>query len=415
MTDDEQPEAHETSAASEVKTLAQLIVNLKEQKTTLRSRKDVVEQALQTSFLQKRPMDVSVLKSAMVKPMVRTLIGIATKPDWHNNDELLHLIHKIIIEILKAPDVLGDAQGNMYFMSLPVFLLNIASIVIYYPLLLILMFLLLLGEIQGWTTIITGFFGASVSAFSFELDWLDSWSRILGIITGVFTAAKGITLGQDGKADYLYMRAEDLTVAVLRKTWGNIPDHAVFQKFTNHRLTCWKYEITPRRLSFLEFSATLQRKKSELAELHGVRVFCEVVLSACLIKNFSDGTFISEIRLRARAIEEALIDPHNFLTFDVLIQDDSKKISKKLGFTTDHFCSIKHIYGMVFLSQHSFHEFLKHLNAEEAVGENSLSDSLRRYRVLRQRVCKNAEFGWCWCGACHSAGGDDVEYTEDSC
>jgi len=111
----------------------------------------------------------------------------------------------------------------------------------------------------------------AISALSVQNNAFATASQILGTITGICAAAKGITLERDGESNYLYRRAEDLTVEVLNRAFGNISKEAVFQPFSDQKM--WLNLCYMQGNAFDKFAMTIWVKQADIRNAHDVRMF----------------------------------------------------------------------------------------------------------------------------------------------
>jgi hypothetical protein len=231
----------------------------------------------------------------------------------------------------------------------------------------------MLDWMRGPLTRIMGFLAVFFAALTFDNETanekVQTVSKILGMVTGALAAAEGI-LEKDGKPKYLFQRPEELTVHVLRKTFADISEHTVFHPF-------WY------RLTSMQFKINLDTKKSDLAKVHGVRLFCEVVLSTGLIIDDRRSAIV-RVNDVAKRMERVLIDPYNYLTLDALKVDVG--ISKKYGFTGDHVHTIYPIAGLA-SSVDSFRNFLLYLHGEGYFE----CDYLRIFKALKVNLLSSLE------------------------
>ena len=331
--------------------LARLTEKLKQQEKQLHNFRQNFSERLQTSFLRRDILDVGFLNCIEVNSVLETISEIARHRNWFNDEKTKKLIYDVLYD-LQSMDVSGDPEVNMFCMSPVVFFLNIVAWVVYYPVLITLMVLLMLGRVQGWIPLITGFARATISAISMQNDALSTASQILGIITGILAAAKGITLEQDGKSDYLYARVEDLTVEIIHRSFGNISKVAVFQPF-------WDQSWCPGGNAFNKFAMTLRVKKADIRKVQDVRMFFAVVVCTSLVQNAPNFSYIDKLMMISKRVEGVLIDPYNYLTFQELEEDNFE--GNKYGFKNLHAKEIKEIYNKV-TPVNSVCSFLRELN-----------------------------------------------------
>ncbi|KAI2498308.1 hypothetical protein MHU86_16178 [Fragilaria crotonensis] len=331
--------------------LTSLIEKLKEQEQRLCDRQKELSERLQTSFLKKDIMDESVVNLGEVKVVLESIAEIARQENWFDDLNATMLIYDVLCD-LQPLDVLGEPEENIFrrWKSPGVIVLHIFAYFVYLPVMTILMGLLLLARIQGWITLITGFLGAAVSAVSAASPNAPSWntaSNVLGIITGILAAAKGISLDKDGKTDHLYERVEDLTMEVVNRTFGSISDVGVFQG------------CCPSK-SFDEFTMALRVKKADIRKVQNVRMFLKVVVSTSLAENGFNFIFIDKMSDVSKRVEAVLIDPYNNLTLRELEKND---YSENLAFTREHIRQIKKLHDNITPAK-SFCSFLKSLNTQ---------------------------------------------------
>jgi hypothetical protein len=119
---------------ADVGTLAVLIEILRAHEKELKSRREDVVKALQVSFLRSKVMDVTLLKTDIVDPVVKSIEAIAKRHEWHKDNATLELIHKIIFEHLRAPDVFGDAEDTLFKNSPVAFVLYPLFFMVHYVL-----------------------------------------------------------------------------------------------------------------------------------------------------------------------------------------------------------------------------------------------------------------------------------------
>ena len=273
-------------------------------------KKSEVSKGLQTSFLRKDVFNLDVVYRHG-EAVLETMDEMARCDEkWYEDRQTLELIYNILC-CLQSKRVVGDPEPSIYTRNPVVCLVYIFAFLIYYPVMAVLMILLMLGRIQAWITLITGFTGALVSAVSLadeddDSATLDQVSRVLGIITGVLAAAKGITLeNEKGKSDFLYTTAEELTAEVLRRAWGNISENPVFKNPVDGQ-------------TYHRFSMTLTCKKDDVKKVKDVRVFLAVVRCTNLVPTGSDVHYMARMMTLSKQIEGALIDPYNYLTLEEL-------------------------------------------------------------------------------------------------
>jgi hypothetical protein len=296
-------------------------------------------------------------KCPVLETVLETIAEIARQKNWFHDEEALRLIYDVLRD-LQPMDVSGVPEENMLCMSPVVIFLNIIAWLVYYPVSIILMVLLMLDRVQGWVTLITGFGGATISVLADankQNDAVATASQILGIITGILAAAKGITLNQD----YLYRRAEDLTIEVLNRSFGNISKEAIFQPL-QRRQCCWGCCGTK---TFDEFRMTLKVKKADIRKVQDVRMFFQLVVSTSLVQQPGNFSQIDRMMNVSERVEEVLIDPYNYLTFRELTDDEACQ-KYKFEFKSNHVAEIKEIYEQITPIE-SFCTFLQQLYQEE--------------------------------------------------
>jgi hypothetical protein len=325
-------------------TLAEVTEKLRQQLETLESDRLRVSEEdfskkFHTSFLKRDIMDARSL--GCVLPTLDLISDIARRRNWYRNEEALRAINDVFTVLSNCVEVSGDPEKNIFCMNPVIMLVHIVAYIVYYPVMMILMVLLILGRVQPWFTLITGFAGAAVSAISMKSDNLDTLSQILGIITGILAAAKGITLEQDP----LFKKAQDLTVDVLRSSVGNISKEAVFQKF----LDC---------TSFQDFHLTIEIKKADIEMVQTARIFFALVIDCSLVEIQSNFSEIHRMHMKSKLIEGALLDPHNYKTLERLTSED---LESEFHFRREDVVEIKEYYKNI-ITVRSFCSFLRKLN-----------------------------------------------------
>jgi hypothetical protein len=329
----------------ETNQLPKLKAKLRHQEEELYNVRQNVATKFQTSFLTRGIADMKQLECAQVSPALETISDIAELKDWFQDRETLKLIFDVYIDLQNCANVIGVPVRNIFLISPVVIFVHLIAHLIYYPVMIVLMVLLMFGRIQGWVTLITGFAGATISAISIQSDTIAFASQLLGIVTGILTAAKGVTLEED----YLYARVEDLTVEVLRRAFGNmISNEAVFQRFWDPK-------------SFEEFQMTIELKRADAEMVQGVRIFIELVLCSSLVQNEDNFDEIYRLQTISKLVEDALKDPYNYLTLGNL--EHVKKLERDYGFKAIDAKQIKEIDKKI-ATVTSFCSFLLELNQE---------------------------------------------------
>lgn len=325
---------------------------------------------LQTSFLKRDVLDVGVWKFKEVDPVLEIISDIARQKCWFRDDETKKAIYDVLC-YLQSLDVLGDPEKNMFCWNPVVILVHIFAFIVYYPLMFILMVLLVLGRVQGWVALITGFAGVVISAVSVQSESdpptttsqiFATASQVFGIITGILTAAKGISFEQDGKPDYMYTRVEDLTIEVLRRTFGNISKVPVFQPLWGRLQSCCGCGYYGRK--FNTFAMTLMVKKADIRKVQDVRMFFFVVLSTSLVQDGDNFSYIVKMNDVLKRIEGVLIDPNNYLTLQDMESKEKSDEEENFGdfcFKKKHANAVKDIYKKI-TPVKSFCTFLQELN-----------------------------------------------------
>jgi hypothetical protein len=335
--------------------LPKLKTKLRHQEEELYNVRQNVTNKFQTSFLRRGIADMKHLECTEVNPALETISDMAELKDWFHDQETLKLICDVYIDLQNCANVIGDPARNIFFISPVVIFVHLIAHLIYYPVMIALMVLLMFGRIQGWVTLITGFAGAAISAISIQSDAIAFASQLLGIVTGILAAAKGVTLEED----YLYARVEDLTVEVLRRAFGNmISKDAVFQRF-------WD------RKTFEEFQMTIELKRADVEMVQGVRIFIELVIYASLVQNEDNFDQIYRLQTISKLVEDALKDPYNYLTLANL--ETAKQLERDYGFTAADAKQIKEIDKKI-ATVTSFCMFLFRLNQEALFPLVTLSD-----------------------------------------
>jgi hypothetical protein len=292
--------------------LVELTKKLKEQEEALNNARHNFSKQLQTRFLRREIMDMQHLISEEVVPVLDNIAVIARKNNWYRDKETLELIYDMYCDLMNSVEVSGVPEKNIFRMNPFVIFVHIVALFVYYPVMIILMVLLMLGRAQAWFTLITRFAGASISAISTKSDGVATASQILGIITGILAAAKGINL----EGDYLYERVADLMIEILQRSFGNISKDAVFQPFWD----CKRFE---------KFKMTIEMKRGDIRMVQAVRIFLPFVTSTSLVQNEANFSYIYRMHTLLKLVEGVLMDPFNYLTFSELTTVDLKS---KYGF-----------------------------------------------------------------------------------
>ncbi len=324
--------------------LAELTQKLGQQKKELDKLQRNFSEKFQTSFLRRDIMNVQNLGCAEVAPVVESICEIANLSNWFHDQETLKVIHDVFSVLANCVEVSGDPEKSIFRMNPVVILMHIFAYIVYYPVMIMLMVLLMLGRVQGWLTLITGFAGAAISAISITSPSMAAASQILGIITGILAAAKGVTLEQD----YLYERVFDFTISILQRSFGDISKDAVFQSFLDN-------------YTFEKFKMTIEIKKAHIEMVQTIRIFVALAIDTSLVQKERNVTELDRIHTILKLIEGVLMDPYNYKTLSELATED---YMSEYGFKKEDVKEIKEIYTRI-ITTTSFYEFMRALNEQD--------------------------------------------------
>jgi hypothetical protein len=240
----------------------------------------------------------------------------AAKKDWWNDEDITGTFADVLTEL--TPDKpIGSAEKSLWFFSPTTFFVPIALCV---------SILVLLAQLEKWLTLIIGFAGVAISGISISNNngtvpntatTISSnilfATQILGIITGILTAAKGVDLEKDKK--FLVRNVEDLTVRVLEASYGKIDSNTVFQRGSD------LFNSNQR------FSMMLEKKKDDVHIIHSLLIFFFVATSTGIAGNPQAFKWINDRYRQVRLLEQILVNPHNYLTLQDFLDGKEHRFS----------------------------------------------------------------------------------------